>query len=750
MGRKISARVGGSEYVDQDVRYGEQLFRGLLDAAPVMVWISGPDKLCTFFNQPWLRFTGRTIEQELGNGWAEGVHPDDFERCLHIYQTAFDERRAFTMEYRLRRVDGVYRWILDDGVPFYKQDGDFAGYFGSCVDIDKQKQVEEDLRDREGRYRAFFELNGVGASESRLPDGRFLRVNDALCAMTGYDREELLRMRVGDLTYPDDRDQSLEDFARLERGELQSYGKDKRYIKKDGSVIWVHAEVSTVPESIGAPAYAIAIVQDITGARQAAEALRRSHERYELATVAGLISVWEWDIKTDQLVYDDHAVAHLLGLDSPGQRSGIQSLEMIHPADRPHLLAAWKRLDEGDASTENVYRVLHRECGFRWHSSQVRVVERAGNKTTRIIGTTVDVTELKEAEEALRESEQRHRAFFELNAIGAGEVELTEARYLRVNDALCEMTGYSRDELLSMSFFDITHSDDREPDAQEFQRLVQGEIPTYQLEKRYVRKDGHIIWVQVTTTLIKDAAGHPVSELGLVLDITERKRANEELQRLSGRLLQAQDEERRRIARELHDETAQTLFGVNMNLTQIMQNDRELSDQTKDLLSQSLGMGERLLEGIRTLSYLLHPPLLDLVGLTSALDWYVDGFRKRSGIEVDLAVAPDVERLPSSIETSLFRIVQESLTNLHRHSGSTRASIRLGKVGGQIILEVKDWGGGIAERAIASGDDVGSLGVGIPGMRQRMRQLGGDLTITTSTDGTTVIAMVPSDGETEA
>jgi PAS domain S-box-containing protein len=139
------ADVEGSEIEDR--------FRVLAEAAPVMIWMSGPDKLCTYFNKHWLDFTGQLMERELGNGWAEGLHPDDFQRCLDTYGEAFDARQPFRMEYRLRRFDGEYRWVLDTGVPRFGRDGAFEGYIGSCIDIDDQKQVEQALRAREQSLR---------------------------------------------------------------------------------------------------------------------------------------------------------------------------------------------------------------------------------------------------------------------------------------------------------------------------------------------------------------------------------------------------------------------------------------------------------------------------------------------------------------------------------------------------------------------------------------------------------------------
>ena len=138
--RERAAQLEAAERTpEHDKRGAEELFRLMADAAPVMVWMSGPDTLCTFFNKPWLQFRGRTIEQELGIGWSQGVHPDDLQRCMDIYLNSFHARKEFQMEYRLQRHDGEYRWILDKGVPRFEAEGLFAGYIGSGLDINDRK-----------------------------------------------------------------------------------------------------------------------------------------------------------------------------------------------------------------------------------------------------------------------------------------------------------------------------------------------------------------------------------------------------------------------------------------------------------------------------------------------------------------------------------------------------------------------------------------------------------------------------------
>jgi signal transduction histidine kinase len=226
-------------------------------------------------------------------------------------------------------------------------------------------------------------------------------------------------------------------------------------------------------------------------------------------------------------------------------------------------------------------------------------------------------------------------------------------------------------------------------------------------------------------------------------DVTELDRAKHEVQDLSARLLSAQDEERRRIARELHDGTVQTLTAVTLNLSRL------IGANPKDhrTIEESIGLLEEAHSEIRTLSYLLHPPALDEFGLVPALRVYVDGFTKRTGIDVTLRVSPQVGRMEADIEMALFRIVQESLSNVHRHSGAKSAEIRIEQGLTELVLSISDDGQGIVSKASAGeAARTHALGVGIAGMNARLNQLGGRLHVQSESSGTTVIAVVPHAG----
>lgn len=223
-------------------------------------------------------------------------------------------------------------------------------------------------------------------------------------------------------------------------------------------------------------------------------------------------------------------------------------------------------------------------------------------------------------------------------------------------------------------------------------------------------------------------------------DISELRRTQQEVHDLSARLLSAQDGERRRIARELHDSTAQTLTALALNLNRLVRTGKA-DENLRAIAEESIALVKQVHSEIRTLSYLLHPPLLDELGLAAALTWYVDGFSNRSGIDVKLEISPEFTRIDPSLELALFRVVQESLGNVHRHSGSKTSSINLERTPTEVVLRISDAGQGMRLSSDPSGR-THLLGVGIAGMEARLKQLGGKLVIESGANGTTVTAIV--------
>jgi two-component system, NarL family, sensor kinase len=267
-------------------------------------------------------------------------------------------------------------------------------------------------------------------------------------------------------------------------------------------------------------------------------------------------------------------------------------------------------------------------------------------------------------------------------------------------------------------------------------------------EIRLSRKNGRPRTIRLTLSPNRESGLETIcavaTELTEIVDANEALRVTEtSLRQLSARLLQLQDEERRRIARDLHDITGQKIAVLSMTLDRLTRLTEQRNPEHESI-RESREIVTQIGEEIRTLSYILHPPLLDECGLASAVHWYAEGFEKRSGIKLEVAIEADLPRLPIDEETTLFRVVQESLTNVHRYSGSSVAKIRISKESGEVRLEVVDHGLGIKGGAArAKLDGSAPLGVGIPGMRERLHQLGGGLSIDFGTNGTRVVATLP-------
>ena len=329
--------------------------------------------------------------------------------------------------------------------------------------------------------------------------------------------------------------------------------------------------------------------------------------------------------------------------------------------------------------------------------------------------------------------------------------DLLEKRTLYVNKGGWETLGYSEEDFLKMgeTFLETTlHQEDlaRLPAlVQEDARAVNGEVFTHLVRMKH--KSGEWRWVHRNVAVFAwTPDGRPQQLVGTSIDVTETRRAEEESRKLPARLLNAQDQERRRIARELHDTTAQSISAIGINLASLGR--ARLPPWAARILADCQSLCDASLREIRTLSYLLHPPTLDELGLVSAVSWFVRGLEKRSGLRVTLEAPLAKERLPAALERDLFFVVQEALLNVLRHSGSDTAEVRLERQATQVILRIRDEGHGMTgARSPEQPGDWASAGVGIPGMRERLRQNGGGLEIVSNRQGTTIIATVPLQAE---
>ncbi len=355
-----------------------------------------------------------------------------------------------------------------------------------------------------------------------------------------------------------------------------------------------------------------------------------------------------------------------------------------------------------------------------------------------------DITEQKRAQEAVRASEERFRLLAEVTNDAIWDWDLV-TNELWWNEGFELLFGYNRGEIEKTidSWYNRIHPADRGRVVTGIHRVIDEGGITWSDEYRFLCKDGSYAYVLDRGHVIRNGDGYAARMVGGMRDLTERKEAEAAIQALPAELLRAQDEERRRIARELHDSTAQELAVVAMNLGRLEEWIEGRDPWAENLLADSLAVLTQGNRDLRTLAHLLHPPMLEELGLIGAIRDYVEGFSARSGVEVDLEFPDQLDRCPEEIETAVFRLVQESLSNVHRHSGSKSASVRLKRADSILEVTISDSGRGLPRGLLTGTSNHARVGVGISGMRQRIIQLQGRFEIASREGRTTVSAVLP-------
>jgi PAS domain S-box-containing protein len=578
------------------------LHKALFDDFPALIWQSGRDAKCCYFNRTWLEFRGRALEQELGDGWTQGVHPDDLEKTVASYLDAFHARRPFEREYRLRRHDGEYRNILDHGRPFPDPAGLFAGYVGSCHDITDRKRAEERLARSEG----------------------LLAEAQALAQM--------------------------------------------------GS--------------------------------------------------------WEWDVRNDIVIWSDelYRMTELKPQERPVSYDYF--LTLVHPDDRSRVDQVIRQAFIDCQRFEYEYRTALPSGVSRTYHVKGVVLCDDQNRPARLHGTMQDITEQSAAREALRRSEERFRQLAEnideviwIRKVEGWRLEFVSASYAKVWRRSIEDFDRQPDQ-----WKEAIHPEDRDHVARCAEQLpTTGE---YDMTYRVIWPDGSIRWIHDRAIPVRDPQGRLIRVAGIAEDITERKRAEQQVENfaemlkiLTNRLFEVQEDERRHLARELHDEIGQSLTAAKMGIELA----RQLGDPVARTLrlDDSLAVIDHLLQSVRALSIDLRPALLDEVGLAAALRAHSESQAARGGFALRLVVEETMPRCHSAIEIACFRVAQEALTNILRHARARNVKIELRRGAEELVLRVRDDGVGFdvaaANARVASGGSFGLLS-----MRERVNLAGGN------------------------
>ena len=606
----LAAVVEGQKAAEESVRESEKRFRLVADTAPVLLWMSGTDRLCTYFNKGWLDFTGRSLEQEQGDGWAEGVHPEDFERCVHTYTQSFDRRENFEMEYRLRRYDGEYRWIFDVGVPRYSPDGVFAGYIGSCIDVTERKRAEE----TRFRHAAIIESSEDAIITKNL-DAVIVSWNAGAQRLFGYTEDEALGQPITILIPPDLLDEENAIIQSLKSGERVEHYETVR-ITRTGVRLDVSITICPIKDTSGRVMGFTKVAHDISARKDAEKLLQQTNQRLEAQTAA------------------------------------LQSREEL-------LKIFVKNVPAG-----------------------VAMLDR-------------------------------------------------DMRYLQVSDRWCSDYLSSRTQVIGHSHYEIfPEMPDRWKEIH--RRALEGETLRAD-EDRWDGPDGPH-WARWEVRPWKSSGGNIGGLLIFAEDITKRKEIEEALSTMSRKLIVAQEQERARIGRELHDDINQRLAMFAVGLEQLLDNPTEVGSRVKGLKNDVVDLSR----DVQALSHELHSSKLEYLGVVAGIKSWCKEFSERQKLEIDFR-SDVASPLSSELGISLFRVLQESLHNAAKHSGVKRIEIRLREDRDDIHLIISDSGKGFDIETALQGN-----GLGLTSMRERVRLVNGKIAIESKPmAGTTIHVRVP-------
>jgi len=691
-------------------------------------------------NETFERLTGYSREEALGRTPFELDLWVDPSHRLELVQRLAAEGSLRGQEILIRAKDGR---ILDGlaSAELIEIDGE-QFVLSAVADITDRKQAERALQESEQKFRRVFEDAATGMV-MLTPEGHFLAANRAFCEFVGYEEKELIGKDLQSITHPEDQSISKQAMAQALAGQRGSDSFEKRYLCRDGQVQWGEVSSTVIRNGEGKPEYFVSQVVNVTERKRVGEQLQQRDRELREAQRLAQIGSWWWDLKSNTVTWSEE-LYRIHGRDRSLPPPLLKELSQLFVRESWDRLSA--AMDKGRRTgvVDEVDLEVLRPDGNRWIATRGEAVRDADGVVIQIRGTVQDITERKWAEHVLRESEERFRLVANAAPVmiwKSGPDKLCDY----FNQPWLEFTGRTLEAELGSGWTQGVHPDDVSQCLEIYTQNFDLRVP-FRMEYRLRRHDGEFRWIDDTGVPITGANGSFAGYIGSCVDITDRKRAEEALRGLSGKLIEAQERERRRIARELHDDINQRLAMLAIELQQLKETPRPSTVQLRNRIEALFKRTTEISSDIQLLSHRLHSSSLEYLGLALAMKGFCSEFAKHQKVQIDFVHSSVPASLPPDVAVGLFRVTQEALRNAARHSGVRKFEVRLLGVPNSIELKIRDSGKGFDLEAAMSG-----LGLGLVSMRERVNLLKGTISIRTQPNfGTEITVRIPLVAEASA
>jgi PAS domain S-box-containing protein len=741
VGRDITEQIK----LQQAVAAEQQRFKKMFVEAPVsMCILKGKDHVFQSANEHYYKLTGRDeriIGMNVRDVFPEVEGQGYFEWLDQVYRNG--ETFSSQETPLLIDTDGSgklhSKFISFMYQPYRNEQGQVEGIFYFGVDVTEQVHARKEIEKSEERFRVIFEQAAVGVALLNSNTGEILRANKRYCEIFGYTSEELTTLTFMQFSHPADLPADLENMELLRQGRIREFSMEKRFIRKNGSLMWANLTVSPMWKAGEPPDYHIAIVMDISERKKAEDNLKASEQMLNQSQQLTHIGSWEWDIWSDIIYWSDE-LYRIYGIHD---RTKKLSFETFMSLNDDHDIARVQKVVstaiEQKQNFQYYHSIVRPDGEKRLLFSQGEVLVNDKGIPVKLRGVSADVTEKKKAEEELEKL-----SLIAQKTINAVIVTNPNREIVWVNKAFTKLTEFTFEEVANKKVDDILHGPETDPSILSYiHRQIEKNRP-FRCELIKYTKSGKPIWVEIESQPIFDEKGKLTHYFDIETDITERKKiiqklikSKEAVSHFARQLNAMLEDERARIAREIHDEFGQQLTGLKMSLASL--NQFETDSVASVTIASMVNTVENTMRSLRNFSTELRPGILDTLGLIPTLEWLTSEFQKKNNIECRFISSAQSFDFGNEASISLFRICQEALTNIAKHAGATAVIVKANTDDNGFYLEIKDNGRGISREKLSDPFSMGLLG-----MRERARLLNADFKISSKENkGTTIKVKMP-------